>query len=278
MQGKRESKVGKFKEYFERAKSSGLNETIKVPVFESKQELLDWLDEISKDVELDAVVARDDVYHPVTEDIFISAGDSLAELKEAVSTCEAWELSDRDSHENWSPTMQKYLKKTSVPHEKRVREKDKDKEEFAKETRKVEGVANKYLKRLKEVEDSRTYWHRSAAQAQREQERELKAEFKGITLAKLVKEYRDMGSDMAADALADFQRYKLSSEDLKDKFDEWSQSAAQDAAYGIFQHPLPDVEKQSDYLKKVEGIEYPSDWAADEIYEGMIKCFKQKVK
>jgi len=270
--------MGQFKEYFERAKSSGLNETIKVPTFESKTEMLEWLDEVAKDVELDAVVARDDVYHPVTEGIFISAGDSLAELKEAVSTCEAWELSDKDSHENWSPTMQKYLKKTSVPHEKRVKEKEKDKEEFAKDKRKVEGVANKYLKRLKEVEDQRTYWPRQAAKAQREADRELKAEFKGITLTKLVKEYQDMGSDMAADTLSDLQRDKLSPEELKDKFEQWAQSAAQDAAYSNFEYPLPETKRQMDYLKKVEQIEYPSDWAADEIYEGMIKYFKQKVK
>lgn len=269
--------MGKFKEYFERAKSSGLNETIKVPVCESKQELLDWLNEIAKDVELDAVVARDDVYHPVTEDLFISAGDSLAELKEAVSTCEAWELSDKDSHENWSPTMQKYLKKTSVPHEKRVREKASDKAMWEGERKKTEGVANKYLKRLKEVEDDEKFergWERDKAR----REKERLAEFKGITLAKLVKEYRSMGSDMAADTLSDFQREKLSPEELKDKFEQWSQSAAQDAAYGVFQYPLPEVKRQHDYLKKVEHIEHPSDWAADEIYEGMLKYFKQKVK
>jgi len=141
--------MGKFKEYFERAKSSGLNETIKVPTFESKDEMLKWLDEIAKDADLDAVVARDDVYHPVTEDLFISAGDSLAELKDIVSTCEAWEA--MDAREGWSPLMKKYLSKTTVKPERRAKEKAKDKEEFAKEERKTEGVANKYLNVLKKL-------------------------------------------------------------------------------------------------------------------------------
>jgi len=76
--------MGKFRYYFERASRTGLDESIRVPTFETKDRLKRWLNEVSKDKELDTVMANDDVYDPETEDVLIEKGDYLSELKKAL--------------------------------------------------------------------------------------------------------------------------------------------------------------------------------------------------
>ena len=268
--------MGKFKEYFERAKSSGLDETIKVPNFESKSSMLEWLEEISRDVDLEVVIARDDVYDPITEDIMIAAGDYLSELKIILESKSAKEMNEASelmsARGGWSPTMKQYMAKTSVSPEQRKREKAGDKAIWEGERKKTEHAANKYLKRLKDVEDD----ERSSEYDKKEKKRQN--EFKNMSTKKLSKELESMGYDMAGDALYDLGRQNLDKNELTSEFNHWASTAAEDAADNIYgKYADPHDKKNINFLKN-EGIKDASGWAADCIHDGMQKYFNEKIK
>lgn len=284
--------MGKFKEYFERAKSTGLDESIKVPVFESKNAMLEWLEEVAKDVDLNSVMARDDVYDPINEELLIEAGDCLADLKSKLGDGpyeEAYDTELKGARPGWSPLMKQYMRQSSVSPEQRKREKAGDKALWEGERKKYESVANKYLKRLKEVtkdqeerEKDDRMEERERAREEREAEKELRTQFKGMSLKSLESEYRSMGADMAGDFMhdleGDIKRGTKSVEEAKDEFTSWSQSAAGEAAYSMFEYPMPDAKKELRYLEKIHNITDPEGWAADEIYEGMVKAFEKRSK
>lgn len=284
--------MGKFHQYFERAKSTGLDESIAVPIFEDLESLTDWLKDLKKDVDLDNVVAKDDVYDQDTEEILLEGGQHLSLLYNSLINKESnLKKYMGEYQEGWSPTMKKAMNQTSKTPEQRQREKAGDKRAIEQEKQKVNKVADRYYKKFKEKTDRDEYWEKEDRREKREEEREEK-KFKG-SVERLAKEYQDMGADAAGDFLYDMEqevekkkKKGITTEELvklyynrESEFNQWAQSAASEMGSNVARYPSSQKEEEElEFIKEREGIRDIAGWIADEIYTGMERKFRNRDK